>query len=286
MTTLTGKVAVITGGASERGIGRATGTLLAEHGAKVILADINRDQLHRTETELRERGHDVTGIPTDVADLSSMHALADAATDTYGRIDIVFLNAGIGGGGELLADDTDTWNRVIGINFHGVLNGIKAFVPRLIAQDSGHVLATTSPAGIAGTKFSSASYAATKAAMCSLMESLYGQLRADHSNIRTTVVAPPLARTNLAGDPATMDAVADYLKNLGVPPGLTEPEDVAALVLDAINDGRFWATLTPDTNKRIFDNRLTDVTTWQTGMIHAKAESLANGTAPDAFIWG
>jgi NAD(P)-dependent dehydrogenase (short-subunit alcohol dehydrogenase family) len=287
MDNVSGKVAVITGGGSERGIGRATGTLLAERGAKVVLADLNADALGRTVEALTAKGLDVIGVPADVADLASMNGLADAALARFGSIDIVFLNAGVGGGGQLLDDETASWDRIIAINFVGVLYGIKAFVPRMIAQGTGgHVLATTSPAGIAGTMFRSASYAATKAAMCSLMESLYGQLRADGVDIQTTIVAPPLARTNLAGDPAVMDLVAQHLASLGVPPEIAEPEEVALLVVDAIENNRFWAEVTPDTAKRLFGGRFADLAEWQAGKVRARAESLVNGTQPDGYIWG
>jgi NAD(P)-dependent dehydrogenase (short-subunit alcohol dehydrogenase family) len=287
MKDLSGKVAVITGGGSERGIGRATGALLAEHGAKVVLADVNREALSSTVRALSAKGYDVTGVPADVTDISSMRGLADAAVAAYGSIDIVFLNAGIGVRADLLDQDTSAWETVTRINFLGVLYGIKAFVPRMIAQGTpGHVLATTSPAGIAGTNYTSAAYAASKAAMCSLMESLHGRLRADGADIATTIVAPPLARTNLAGDPAIMDHIDRQLQSVGVPPGLVEPEQVAELVLDAIVNQRFWASVTPDTVLRVLGGKLSDLAGWQAKMARERAESFATGGEPDAYIWG
>ena len=198
--------AVAVSGAS----GAPTGTLLAENGVKVVLADLNKEALDKTVEELTGKGHDVIGVPTDVADLSSMQNLANQAFDHYGKVDIAFLNAGIGGGGNLFDDEMDSWNRVIAVNFLGVLHGIKAFVPRMIAQGThGHVLATSSGAGTTGTMYTGAGYATTKAAVCSLMECLYGQLRDQGADIQATVVFPPLARTNLAGDPAIMDMVGE-----------------------------------------------------------------------------
>jgi hypothetical protein len=99
--------------------------------------------------------------------------------------------------------------------------------------------------------------------MCSLMESLHGRLRADGANIATTIVAPPLARTNLAGDSAIMDHIDRQLQSVGVPPSLVEPEQVAELVLDAIVNQRFWASVTPDTVLRVLlmpDRRVTPAT--------------------------
>src|SRR3954454_4127385 len=120
MDDLAGQVAVITGGGSESGIRSATGNLLAEHGAKIVLADLNKEALDATVEHLTGKGHDVIGVPTDVAELGSVQNLADAAFDHFGRVDIAFLNAGIGGGGQLFDDEMDSWNRVLAVNFLGV----------------------------------------------------------------------------------------------------------------------------------------------------------------------
>src|SRR5262245_60072674 len=98
MDDLSGKIAVITGGASERGIGRATAALLAQHGAKVVVADVQESALDLAVKNLRTSGADAIGVVTDVADFASVERLANAAYDHYGRVDIAFFNAGIGGG--------------------------------------------------------------------------------------------------------------------------------------------------------------------------------------------
>jgi NAD(P)-dependent dehydrogenase (short-subunit alcohol dehydrogenase family) len=287
MDDLAGQVAVITGGGSERGIGRATGTLLAEHGAKVVLADLNKEALDKTVDELKGRGHDVIGVPTDVADLGSMQSLANQAFDHFGKVDIAFLNAGIGGGGNLFDDEMDSWNRVIAVNFLGVLHGIKSFVPRMIAQGShGHVLATSSGAGTTGTMYTGAGYATTKAAVCSLMECLYGQLRDQGADIQATVVFPPLARTNLAGDPAIMDMVAQGLESGGVPGVLAEPEEVAQVVFEAIKNDSFWAHPTHPQDQRLFDGKFSRLIDWEAGIIDARAAAMNQGTDPDPYLWG
>jgi NAD(P)-dependent dehydrogenase (short-subunit alcohol dehydrogenase family) len=287
MQDLAGQVAVITGGGSERGIGRATGTLLAENGVKVVLADLNKEALDTTVEELTAKGHDVIGVPTDVADLSSMQNLANQAFDHFGKVDIAFLNAGIGGGGNLFDDEMDSWNRVIGVNFLGVLHGIKSFVPRMIAQGThGHVLATSSGAGTTGTMYTGAGYATTKAAVCSLMECLYGQLRDQGADIQATVVFPPLARTNLAGDPAIMDMVAKGLEAGGVPGVLAEPEEVAQVVFEAIQHDNFWAHPTHEQDDRLFNGKFTTLIDWEAGIIDARAAAMNGGSKPDPYLWG
>ena len=287
MKDLNGAVAVITGSGSPRGIGRATGTLLAEQGAKVVLSDVNAETLEATVKDLQGQGHDVIGVPTDVSDLASMKALADAAYDKYGKVNIAFLNAGIGGGGDLFSDEVDSWNRVIGVNYLGVLHGIKAFAQRMIdSGEEGHILASSSGAGATGVMYTGAGYAVTKQAVCTLMECLYGQLRDLNCKVKATVVFPPLTKSNLAGDPAFMEFVAQGLESNGVPAGLAEPEEVAQFVLEAIKADSFWAHGTVEQDARISEGRLKATIEWEHDILRARAEALINRTPPDTYIWG
>ncbi len=287
MKDLNGAVAVITGGGSPRGIGRATGTLLAENGAKLVLADVNPETLEATVKDLQGQGHDVIGVPTDVSDFASMKALSDAAYDQYGKVNIAFLNAGIGGGGDLFSEDLEGWNRVIGVNYFGVLNGIKAFGQRMIdSGEEGHILATSSGAGATGVMYTGAGYAVTKQAVCTLMECLYGQLRDMGSKIKATVVFPPLTKSNLAGDPEFMTFVAQGLEAGGVPAGLAEPEEVAQFVLEAIQSDSFWAHGTVEQDARISEGRLKTNIEWEHDILRARAEALIARSAPDPYLWG
>jgi NAD(P)-dependent dehydrogenase (short-subunit alcohol dehydrogenase family) len=251
---------------------------------RVVLADVNAESLDAT---VRDIEGEVTGVVTDVGDYASVQRLAAEVYERYRRADVVFLNAGIGGGGSLFDDEMDSWHRVIGVNLMGVLHGIKAFVPRMVAQGGhGHVLATSSGAGVNGTMYTGASYATTKQAVRTLMECLYGQLRDRGADIQTTVVLPPLARTNLAGDPATMASIEQGLRASGVPMVLVEPEDVARVVLEAIRDDCFWAHPTHDQDARLFDGRLKEATDWQDEINRAEAAALIDRSPPDAYLWG
>jgi NAD(P)-dependent dehydrogenase (short-subunit alcohol dehydrogenase family) len=282
-----GKVAVVTGGGSPRGIGRATGRLLAERGCRVVLADLNEVTLKATVDELTAEGLDVTGIPTDVADYASMEALADSTFDEFGQVDIVFLNAGIGSGAKLFGDDLEQWHRVIGVNVYGVLHGIKAFVPRMVAQGTpGHVLATSSGAGVVGVEYQSASYAMTKSAVCTLLEALYGQLRDQDSLVRATVVLPGLTRSNLAGNPETMTFVQQGLQAAGVSATLTEPEQVAVTVIEAIEQDSFWAHHDNEADQRLYDGKFAGDIAWGERILRSRADALINRTAPDPYLWG
>jgi len=287
MKELTDRVAVITGGGSERGIGRATGTLLAEQGMKLVLADIDGAALATTVQDLRSRGAEAIGVETDVSDYTSVKQLAATAYEHYGEVNVALFNAGVGGGGSFFDDDMEAWHRVIGVNLLGVLHGIKAFVPRMIESGApGHVLATSSGAGAHGVMYTGASYATTKQAVCTLMECLYGQLRDQGSQIRTTVVCPPLTRSNLAGAPAAMDFVAQGLEASGIPTVLVEPEDVAAFTLEAIREETFWVHPTHEQDERITQGALKSQIDWQDEIVRARADAIIRRSAPDPYLWG
>jgi NAD(P)-dependent dehydrogenase (short-subunit alcohol dehydrogenase family) len=280
------KVAVVTGSGGRYGIGRATATLLAEQGCKIVLADVDDDALKATEEELSSAGHDVFAVHADVADFDSVRHLADAVYDHHGRVDILHLNAGVGCVGTLLDDDLTDWNRAFGINFFGILHGIKAFVPRMNAQGTpAHVLGTASSAGIAGVNYTTPSYAITKQAVCTLMECLYAQLRDLGSQITVQVLLPPLTRTNLAGSPDVMPLVQQGLEKGGVPVALAEPADVATTVVEAIRSGVFWANNDHDADERLTGGRFAAVIDWEKDIVHKWAASFSDRTPPDSYLW-
>jgi NAD(P)-dependent dehydrogenase (short-subunit alcohol dehydrogenase family) len=284
---LNGTVAVVTGSGGQRSIGRATARRFAEEGVRLVLADINEAALEATVADFRAAGFDVIGVPADVSDFGSVRHLADAAWEHYGQVDIAWFNAGVGGGGSLFDDEMADWSRVIGVNFLGVLHGIKAFAPRMMAQGTpGHILATSSGSGVTGTMYQTPSYSATKAAVLTLMECLYAQLRDAGSLIRAHVVLPPLTQTGLAGDPAFMPMVQKGLQNGGVVTVLAQPEEVADTVLEAIKDGQFFATLDHEADERRLSGRFAKDIDWQHDIIQKRADALIGRTAPDPYLWG
>lgn len=287
MQDLNGKVAVITGSGGQHSIGRATAQRFAEEGVKLVLADINAAALEATVADFRAAGFDVLGVPTDVADFDSVKQLANAAWDHYGQVDIAWFNAGVGGGGTLFDDDMADWSRVIGVNFLGVLHGIKAFAPRMMAQGTpGHILGTSSGSGVSGTMYHTPSYSTLKAAVLMLMECLYAQLRDLGSPVKAHVVLPPLTQTGLAGDPSFMPLVQQSLENAGVVAVLAQPEEVADTVLEAIRADRFFATLDHEADERRFGGRFAKDLDWQNDIIQKRADALIGRTAPDPYLWG
>lgn len=287
MENLDGSIAVITGGGGARSIGRATGKLLAERGARVVLADIDAPALEASVEALQGEGLDVIGVATDVADLASVRALADTAFERYGRVDIVFLNVGVASGASLLDEEMESWRRAVDINVFGILHGIKAFVPRMIEQGTpAHVLGTSSGAGANGVNYPTAAYAVTKSAVCTLMECLYGQLRDLGSLVRSHVVLPPLTKTGLAGDPEIMPHVQKYLEGSGVSAVLAEPEEVAVTVVEAIESDSFWAHHDHEADSRLYGGKFAADIDWQNEIIRQRADAIIDRSAPDPYLWG
>jgi NAD(P)-dependent dehydrogenase (short-subunit alcohol dehydrogenase family) len=281
---LNGKVAVITGAST--GIGRATAAVLAREGMRLVLAARRADRLGSTVAELDASGAEVLGVPTDVGNFEQVQRLADQAMDAFGQVDVVFLNAGISGGSSLLDVDLDAWHRSVNTNVFGLLHGIKAFVPLLAQQGGGSLLATSSGAGVHGTSYKTATYAMTKSAQLTIVESLYGQLRDAGSSIHVGIVLPPLTRTNLAGDDLSIwSKVEAMLATSPNAPALIEPQEVAEVILEGIRDRRFWIEATDDQNERLFGGRDSGAKRRREKLAGAKAESIVNGSLPDSYLW-
>jgi NAD(P)-dependent dehydrogenase (short-subunit alcohol dehydrogenase family) len=286
MDQLEGKVGVVTGAGS--GIGLATSRLLAREGVKVVLADIDQSRLDEAVSAARAEGLEVTGVRTDVSSFDSVRTLADAAYDTYGAVHIAHFNAGIAAGASLFDDDTAQWEQAVGVNLLSVVWGIKAFVPRMQAGgQEGLVLATSSGAGAEGTSYNSNAYAATKAAVVSVMECLYGQLRDQQSKVEAAIVFPPLTATHLAGEPENMKFIEEFLQSQGVPAALVEPESVGAMVVDGIKRGRFFIRPGAEQSKAFFDGLITDdYLDWNERIIRGRGEAqVAADGRPDSYLW-
>jgi NAD(P)-dependent dehydrogenase (short-subunit alcohol dehydrogenase family) len=279
------RVVLITGAST--GIGRATAELFAAQGARLALAARRRERLDAVVDLLRSRGTEVIGLPTDIGRLDEVERLATATYGEFGRVDIALFNAGASSSDSLLDPDLDVWKRSIDGNLYGLLHSIKAFVPRMVEQgEPCAVYATTSGAGIHGTKYQTAPYAAVKNAQLSIMEALYGQVRERNLPIQVGVIVPPLTRTNLAGDDLTVwDRVTAGLGRAGKPAPLIEPEEFAEVVLAGIREDRFWIEATLEDDEHFFGGRYAGSIKSSRNRIHAKAEAMATYQPPDSYLW-
>ena len=170
-----GKVAFVTGGAS--GIGLATAHAFAEASMKVMLADIEENALAAALVSLRNAGAEVRGVVCDVADRTAMQHAARETFAAFGKVHIVFNNAGVGSGGQMELITPGDWEWVIGVNLMGVIYGIEAFLPHIKAHgEGGHIINNSSLLGIVSPPAGTGPYGATKAAVVALSETLAAEL--------------------------------------------------------------------------------------------------------------
>jgi NAD(P)-dependent dehydrogenase (short-subunit alcohol dehydrogenase family) len=260
MRTLEGRVAVVTGGAG--GLGRAMGERFAGAGMKVVLADVQAEPLARTVAECREAGMDIIGVSTDVTNYASVEALRDATLSAFGAVHVVCNNAGIGAGaeGRMWEHELNDWKWAIGVNMMGVVHGINAFVPVMLEQDDeGHIVNTSSGNGGVSPLPSTPQYAATKAAVVTITECLYGQLQEVGSKLGASVLfpGPHILRTGLFESwrsrtdefakqrprktpYTTVEGLEAQMKAAGVNIAYTPVEEVAELVVAGLLANEFW----------------------------------------------
>lgn len=193
MQNLNKKTIVITGASS--GIGESTAKLLAQHGAYVVLGARRTERLQPLVQSIRATGGEADYLETDVTDAQSVAALVNLARKKYGKIDVLFNNAGIMPLSHLRDLKTHDWNQMIDINIKGVLNGIAAALPIMEAQGSGHILNTAS-IGAYHVIPTGAVYCATKYAVWAITEGL----RQESSVVRTTIISPGVTTTELGHD--------------------------------------------------------------------------------------
>jgi NADP-dependent 3-hydroxy acid dehydrogenase YdfG len=206
------KVIIITGASS--GIGEASARLLASKGAKVVLGARRVDQLKRIADEIKQAGGEAVYAELDVTKQSENDALVSLAKDTYGRLDATFLNAGLMPNSMLSALKTDDWHQMVDVNIKGVLNGVAAVLPTFTAQKSGHILATSSVAGLKAYP-GGAVYGGTKWFLRDFMEVLRMESAMEGTNIRATTIYPAAINTELLstisdkGTASTMQGLYD-----------------------------------------------------------------------------
>ncbi|MBU6329206.1 MAG: SDR family NAD(P)-dependent oxidoreductase [Acidobacteria bacterium] len=261
MKELRGRVAVITGGAG--GIGRAMAERFAEEGMKVVLADLKQEALDTAVGELRAQGHEVIGVRTDVSKLASVEALRDATLAEYGAVHVLCNNAGVASGakGRIWEHEINDWGFAFSVHVYGVINGINAFVPTMLAQgDECHIVNTTSSNGGFAPIATSATYATCKAACVTISECLWGQLHAIDAKIGVSVLFPTGRTKGILNTgiwaaserppefPAdheidTTSAMAGWMKAMedaGTPVVFTPLSEVADTVVEGLYANRFW----------------------------------------------
>jgi NADP-dependent 3-hydroxy acid dehydrogenase YdfG len=189
-SSVSGKVAFVTGGAS--GIGAALTTKLVDEGAEVWIADRQIDAAQELAQRLNSGGAKAHAIELDVRNYSSFERAVAEAVHQSGRIDYLFNNAGIGVGGEIDSYTLDDWNDVFDVNLRGVAHGIQAVYPIMIRQHSGHIVNTASMAGLVASP-GMGSYTAAKHAVVGISKTL--RIEAERHGVQVSVLCPGAIRT-------------------------------------------------------------------------------------------
>jgi NADP-dependent 3-hydroxy acid dehydrogenase YdfG len=219
---LAGQTVVITGGA--RGIGRVTAQLLIGQGMRVSIGDVDLRAAQQTSSEL---GPSTVALEVDVTDRRSFTEFLEAAEQQLGPIDVLINNAGIMPLGSFLDEDDLTAQRIMDINVHGVINGLKTVLPGMIARRRGHVINIASQAGKYGFP-GGATYCASKAAVINLSRAVRKELRG--TGVELSVISPVAVNTEL-GLGLAEPRQRQFRK--------IEPQDVAAAILETLRTPTF-----------------------------------------------
>ncbi|MFC2155694.1 SDR family NAD(P)-dependent oxidoreductase [Acidobacteriota bacterium] len=192
--TYSGKVAIITGGAS--GIGRALSEALAGWGCEVVLADLQHELAEEVAGRICAAGGKAAAFKVDVTNFAALAEVVKKTVERAGRLDYMFNNAGIGIAGEVRDFTLEDWNRVIDVNVRGVINGIQAVYPLMLNQGFGHIVNTASMAGLVPIPVLAA-YTASKHAVVGLSKTL--RIEAVDKGVRVSVLCPGVIRTPILG---------------------------------------------------------------------------------------
>ena len=265
-----GKVAVVTGAAS--GIGRAMAEAFAAKEMKVVLADIEAAPLEEVARSLRDGGSDVFAVTADVSRSADVERIGEAAMDVFGALHVACNNAGVAGGGATWEVDPSVWEWVLGVNLMGVVHGLAAFTPRIVASGGGHIVNTASMAGLTSPAFMSP-YNVSKHAVVTMSESMYVELEMLHPEVGISVLCPGWVQTRInQADRNQPDAVAAAVQaaSAQASPGPVSAEDlkamidgfvaeglrpaaVAQMVVDAIERRRFYILTHPEWQSMVRD---------------------------------
>lgn len=258
MTYLAGGVAVITGAAS--GFGLETARIAARRGMKVVMADVQPDALELAAHEIQGLGAEVLAQRTDVSKAADIDALAAATLERFGAPNFLFNNAGVGGGGGLIWEaGVKDWEWVLGVNVMGVVHGVRAFTPPMLAAAArdpawrGHIVNTASMAGLLSPP-NMGVYNASKHAVVTISETLFQDLALVSEQVHAHVLCPffvptgihashrnrPPELTDAHARPTKSQLIAQAMSEKAVTSGKVTAAQVAQFVYDAMAENRFY----------------------------------------------
>ena len=236
---LDGKVSIITGGGS--GMGRVAAELFAREGSRVVVADYSEAAGRETVDRVTAAGGDATFVRTDVSNEADAKAMVDHAVATYGRVDVLYNNAGVMPEPDHSVIDTDvaTWDKVMAVNVRGVFLGCKFAIPQMLAQGSGSVINISSFVALLGCSVPQDAYTASKGAVLSLTRSLAVQF--GPRGVRSNAICPGPIETPLLMDWLLKDEAAKQLRLARNPSGrFGKPEEVVNAAIYLASDESRW----------------------------------------------
>ncbi len=238
---LTGKVAMITGGAS--GIGRSTALVFAREGANIVIADVNTAMAEETVGQIKKAGGEASFVPLDISQADQVQKAVKATVDKYEKLDILFNNAAINPTGSVTDMSEEVWDREMAVNLKGVFLCSKYAIPEMKKIGSGAIINTASTVGILASTNNSA-YCTSKAGVIMLTK----QMALDYApfNIRVNCICPGFTQTpllekffNAQPDPEASRQAVDAMHPMG---RLGKPEDIAYGALYLASDEASWVT--------------------------------------------
>jgi len=249
MNELGGKVVAVTGAAS--GLGRAMALAFASEGMHLALCDVDEAGLTLTEKQARAMGVNAFSMRVDVSTAEEVDAFAQRCVDELRGIHLVCNNAGVAISGAAWENSVAEWQWILGVNLWGVVHGVRAFAPRLIAQDEGHIVNTASVAGLISPPGMGA-YCVSKHAVVALSESLHHDLAERGSRVGVSVLCPAYVPTGIA-DSKPPEPVVKSKERLAkeaalrkaVAAGKLSADDVARAVVAAVKEKRFYVLTHP-----------------------------------------
>jgi NADP-dependent 3-hydroxy acid dehydrogenase YdfG len=245
MQGFAGKVAVVTGAGS--GIGQALAINLGRSGAKVAISDIDMDGLAQTEQSLKAIGAPVKADRLNVTEREAFTAYADAVNEHFGTVNQIYNNAGIAFAGDIEISQFKDIERVMDVDFWGVVNGTKVFLPYLIASGDGHVINISSLFGLFAQP-GGAAYCAAKFAVRGFTEALRQEMALAGHPVKVTTVHPGGTKTAVARNMTGADGidVAELARTFDKKAAITSPERAARIILNGVRKNKARVLVGPD----------------------------------------
>jgi NADP-dependent 3-hydroxy acid dehydrogenase YdfG len=250
MEGFAGKVAVVTGAGS--GIGQALAIELGRSGASVAISDIDTESLATTEERVKAIGTQVKADRLDVTERAAFELYADAVKEHFGKVNQIYNNAGIAFAGDIEVSQFKDIEKVMDVDFWGVVNGTKVFLPHLIESGDGHIINVSSIFGLFSVPGQGA-YNAAKFAVRGFTEALRQEMEAAKHPVKVTTVHPGGIKTNIVRNMTAVDSVdKDQLtKTFDKKLANTSPEDAARIILDGVRKNR--ARVLVGTDAKVLD---------------------------------